>query len=62
MPRPTSFTFHSLDGFFLVRCETQDEVDHFWTRLGESGKEKQCGWLEDRFGLSWQIVPSPRWR
>jgi predicted 3-demethylubiquinone-9 3-methyltransferase (glyoxalase superfamily) len=42
-----------------VSCETQEEVDHYWNSLGEGGDEKaqQCGWLKDRFGLSWQIVP-----
>lgn len=41
-----------------VFCETQDEVDHFWSKLSEGGEEGPCGWLKDRFGLSWQIVPS----
>jgi predicted 3-demethylubiquinone-9 3-methyltransferase (glyoxalase superfamily) len=41
-----------------VSCENQDEVDYFWTALlREGGKESQCGWLKDKFGLSWQIVP-----
>jgi predicted 3-demethylubiquinone-9 3-methyltransferase (glyoxalase superfamily) len=43
---------------FAVMCDTQEEIDHFWTRLSEGGRESQCGWLKDRFGLSWQIVPS----
>jgi len=42
----------------LVSCETQDEVDHYWQRLGEGGEHQMCGWLKDRFGLSWQIVPT----
>jgi predicted 3-demethylubiquinone-9 3-methyltransferase (glyoxalase superfamily) len=42
----------------LVTCETQEEVDRYWDRLGEGGKPSQCGWLKDKFGLSWQIVPS----
>ena len=45
---------------FVVTCKNQAEVDHFWTKLGEGGDEKaqQCGWLKDKFGLSWQIVPA----
>jgi predicted 3-demethylubiquinone-9 3-methyltransferase (glyoxalase superfamily) len=43
---------------FQVYCETQAEVDHFWSRLTEQGKEGQCGWLKDRYGLSWQIIPT----
>jgi predicted 3-demethylubiquinone-9 3-methyltransferase (glyoxalase superfamily) len=43
---------------FQVSCETQDEVDMFWTKLSEGGEEGPCGWLKDRFGLSWQIVPT----
>ncbi|RDJ27661.1 VOC family protein [Bosea caraganae] len=41
-----------------VNCETQGEVDYYWERLGEGGKEQQCGWLKDKFGISWQIIPS----
>jgi predicted 3-demethylubiquinone-9 3-methyltransferase (glyoxalase superfamily) len=40
-----------------VNCETQDEVDHFWYTLSEGGEEGPCGWLKDKYGLSWQIVP-----
>jgi predicted 3-demethylubiquinone-9 3-methyltransferase (glyoxalase superfamily) len=42
---------------FLVNCDTQDEVDSYWSTLSEGGEEGPCGWLKDRFGLSWQIVP-----
>ena len=42
-----------------VYCETQDEIDHYWTRLGAGGdpRAQQCGWLKDKFGVSWQVVP-----
>jgi predicted 3-demethylubiquinone-9 3-methyltransferase (glyoxalase superfamily) len=45
---------------FVVKCETQTEVDHFWDKLGEGGDERarQCGWLKDKYGVSWQIVPA----
>jgi predicted 3-demethylubiquinone-9 3-methyltransferase (glyoxalase superfamily) len=43
---------------FVVNCETQEEVDHYWTKLTAGGGEVQCGWLKDKYGLSWQIVPS----
>jgi predicted 3-demethylubiquinone-9 3-methyltransferase (glyoxalase superfamily) len=42
---------------FQVDCETQEEVDDFWNRLPEGGEQGPCGWLKDRFGISWQIVP-----
>jgi predicted 3-demethylubiquinone-9 3-methyltransferase (glyoxalase superfamily) len=42
---------------FQIDCETQDEVDYFWTSLTDGGTPSQCGWLRDKFGLSWQVVP-----
>jgi predicted 3-demethylubiquinone-9 3-methyltransferase (glyoxalase superfamily) len=48
---------------FLVACDTQDEIDHYWDALTAGGEPGQCGWLKDRFGLSWQVVPRqlPSW-
>jgi predicted 3-demethylubiquinone-9 3-methyltransferase (glyoxalase superfamily) len=43
---------------FVVRCETQQEVDEYWSKLSAGGEESQCGWLKDKFGLSWQITPN----
>jgi predicted 3-demethylubiquinone-9 3-methyltransferase (glyoxalase superfamily) len=42
----------------VVNCETQEEVDEFWEKLSEGGKKSSCGWLKDKYGLSWQIVPT----
>jgi len=43
---------------FQITCETQDELDRYWDRLLDGGQESQCGWLKDRYGLSWQVIPS----
>ena len=43
---------------FVVNCETQEEIDRFWKKLSEGGEEIECGWLTDKYGLSWQIVPT----
>jgi predicted 3-demethylubiquinone-9 3-methyltransferase (glyoxalase superfamily) len=51
------FTFDEAVSF-QVYCETQEDVDYHWNRLGEGGKEGPCGWLKDRYGLSWQVVPT----
>jgi predicted 3-demethylubiquinone-9 3-methyltransferase (glyoxalase superfamily) len=51
------FTFSPAISLY-VNCETQDEVDDLWKKLSDGGKKERCGWLKDKFGLSWQIVPS----
>ena len=61
-------TFYALNGgpqfaftpaiSFFVDCETQQEVDALWAKLSAGGQEEQCGWLRDKYGLSWQIIPS----
>jgi predicted 3-demethylubiquinone-9 3-methyltransferase (glyoxalase superfamily) len=51
------FTFNEAISF-QVSCETQEEVDAFWSKLSEGGEEGPCGWLKDRYGVSWQIVPT----
>jgi predicted 3-demethylubiquinone-9 3-methyltransferase (glyoxalase superfamily) len=43
---------------FVVRCDSQQEVDHYWSKLTAGGNEIQCGWLKDKYGLAWQIVPA----
>ena len=43
---------------FVINCKTQEEVDYFWEKLSEGGNESQCGWLKDKYGLSWQVVPT----
>ena len=42
----------------MINCETQEEIDYYWDRLTDGGAESQCGWLKDRYGLSWQVVPT----
>lgn len=43
---------------YVIECDTQDEIDHYWESLGENGHYDQCGWLADKYGVSWQVVPS----
>ena len=60
--------FYALDGgpmyqfteaiSFFINCETQEEVDYLWEKLSEGGSKSRCGWLKDKFGLSWQVIPS----
>ena len=53
-----NFTFNEAVSF-VVDCESQEEIDHYWTTLtADGGAEGQCGWLKDKFGVSWQIVPT----
>jgi predicted 3-demethylubiquinone-9 3-methyltransferase (glyoxalase superfamily) len=43
---------------FVIECDDQAEIDYYWEKLGEGGKYNQCGWLDDKFGVSWQVVPA----
>jgi len=43
---------------FMIPCETQEDVDYYWSKLTEGGEESMCGWLKDKYGLSWQVVPT----
>lgn len=54
---PPMFTFSPAISF-MVNCETQQDIDYYWDKLSDGGETQQCGWLKDKFGLSWQIVPS----
>lgn len=55
--RPHQFTFS--EGVSLtIHCETQDEIDYYWGKLTEGGEESRCGWLKDKFGVSWQVIPT----
>jgi predicted 3-demethylubiquinone-9 3-methyltransferase (glyoxalase superfamily) len=54
---PHGFEFNEAISF-VVDCETQQEIDYYWGKLTEGGQESQCGWLKDKFGVSWQIVPT----
>ena len=53
---PAHFTFNDSVSF-AVNCADQDEIDYYWNKLTEGGEECMCGWLKDRYGLSWQVVP-----
>ena len=55
--RGHDFTFNEAISF-MVHCDTQEEIDHYWGKLSADPKAEQCGWLKDRYGLSWQIVPT----
>ena len=49
---------HTVAFSFVVRCETQQEIDSYWSKLTDGGSEVACGWLTDKFGLSWQVIPT----
>jgi predicted 3-demethylubiquinone-9 3-methyltransferase (glyoxalase superfamily) len=54
---PHHFTFSQATSF-LVPCEDQKEIDHYWEKLGEGGEHQPCGWLIDKFGIAWQVIPA----
>lgn len=54
---PPMFSFSPAISF-MVNCETQQDIDHYWEKLSEGGETQQCGWLKDKFGVSWQVVPN----
>ena len=56
-PGVHEYTFNEAVSF-TVSCQTQEEIDYYWNKLSEGGSEWQCGWLKDKFGVSWQIVPA----
>ena len=56
-PGDHKFTFNEAVSY-VVNCDTQEEIDHYWNRLSQGGSESMCGWLKDKFGVSWQIVPT----
>lgn len=59
MDGPGNHEFQFSEGVsFVVNCDTQDEIDFYWNKLTEGGEESMCGWLKDKFGVSWQIVPA----
>ncbi len=59
MDGPGNHQFQFNEGFSLVvECDTQEEIDNYWNKLTDGGQESQCGWLKDRYGVSWQIVPT----
>ena len=53
----SQFTFDEAVSF-MIQCADQEEIDYYWTRLSEGGEEGPCGWLKDRYGLSWQVIPA----
>ena len=55
--RSPHFTFSPAISLF-VRCETQSEIDELWEKLSEGGEKQRCGWVKDKYGLSWQVIPT----